>query len=895
MMLSTINSTTKNSCIISNIMTNHGTQSKDEVDFVLRPKATAVGSQDWKKEDVPTAVAAAVVDQQNHNKKIEIQQNGLKKTVLPNRTNYNSVNNNNNNNDVKGSLKASLSSLDRLSLFAFSKKINYKSSPGVLVTNNDATQMNDTKLQTTLIGTMPQDAQNCGNNNHHKFVKAASIARLLGNTYNTKKFEKELSAASAGGGGGGGDVKTKFNTFSGGRRRTNAPYMERFKKYCKEDEDLPDIGSGCHGSGSGSGGLGSMTSLSVSNKDVAALNLENFHDSNKDLSVKAFRTISRGLGKLWWKRTHSVDISNPDPEFKVSYLGNVLTGWAKGEGCVEKQLNTLWRNYQQNNKPDVIMRIKVCASGLKATTRQHGLTEYWANRITHCCAPKNFPRIFCWIYRHEGRKLKHELRCHAILCSKEKVVQEICSTLKENLDRALRDFKREKILKQNARLSLANSAYDNPSLPRRKILLSVGGNNYRPPLERSKSAPKLMAIEEAIGEEDGEDVEETNEPEMKACCQKDSLYPAMTLGRRRCRRGHSIRRTGKTRPNFCEAFDNINGSSNGCCNTKENIKDTTKKVDEVKTDESKKSVDLGSDEDDYEKLLIFNNYDTDSPLAGELLPYFDLQMIKSTNSTSLTDLTNNLDDDHDHASNEEEHNHAEDALVEEHPNYQPSGGHLEETEISCQNIITGLCSDDDDEEELSTDELFFRQASILNMLHRNSMRKIQHLSMSSEESSLENQGTSGVAPVIANRKQLSMDSDEGSISSGCETASTVTANADDVSLKFRHVQQLQRNPTISYSSTEGPLISEGPVEEENCQRNSNDELFRSKISLKLRQPNSPFKERSTRLKPKTDRDGSDSECSDESGYVEYQDVKKTNSNNSSSQRASTSTSTSTAV
>ncbi|OAD57587.1 hypothetical protein WN48_01765 [Eufriesea mexicana] len=48
------------------------------------------------------------------------------------------------------------------------------------------------------------------------------------------------------------------------------------------------------------------------------------------------------------------------------------------------------------------------------------------------------------------------------------------------------------------RLSLANALYDNPSLPRRKLLLSTGGQNYRPPLERSKSAPKLSAIEEDI-------------------------------------------------------------------------------------------------------------------------------------------------------------------------------------------------------------------------------------------------------------------------------------------------------------------------------------------------------------------------------------------------------------
>lgn len=45
-------------------------------------------------------------------------------------------------------------------------------------------------------------------------------------------------------------------------------------------------------------------------------------------------------------------------------------------------------------------------------------------------------------------------------------------------------------------MSLANALYDNPSLPRRKLLLSTGGQNYRPPLERSKSAPKLSAIEE---------------------------------------------------------------------------------------------------------------------------------------------------------------------------------------------------------------------------------------------------------------------------------------------------------------------------------------------------------------------------------------------------------------
>lgn len=80
------------------------------------------------------------------------------------------------------------------------------------------------------------------------------------------------------------------------------------------------------------------------------------------------------------------------------------------------------------------MRLKVCPSGLKATTRQHGLTEYWAHRITFCVAPRTYPKVFCWIYRHEGRKLKHELRCHAVICSKEVQSQDIANVLKVRLD-----------------------------------------------------------------------------------------------------------------------------------------------------------------------------------------------------------------------------------------------------------------------------------------------------------------------------------------------------------------------------------------------------------------------------------------------------------------------------
>lgn len=215
---------------------------------------------------------------------------------------------------------------------------------------------------------------------------------------------------------------------------------------------------------------------------------------------KSISLSALGLGKLWRRR--SVTITEYDPCYKVVYLGNVLTGIAKGEMCVEKPLCSLWKNYTCNQKPDVHMKLTITQSGLKAFTKEHGLTEYWSHRVTYCLASPQYPRIFCWVYRHEGRKLKQELRCHAVVCTKESVARQIAGQLRGRLAQALNEFKRDKISRQNARLSLANSVYENPSLPRRKILLSTGSHNYRPPLERSKSAPRLVSIEESLEEDD---------------------------------------------------------------------------------------------------------------------------------------------------------------------------------------------------------------------------------------------------------------------------------------------------------------------------------------------------------------------------------------------------------
>ena len=85
------------------------------------------------------------------------------------------------------------------------------------------------------------------------------------------------------------------------------------------------------------------------------------------------------------------------PHFSLNYHHQLL--FVPGEGCVDKPLSTLWRNHVSSDKTDIVMKVTIVGSGLKAVTKEHGLTEYWANRITYCAAHPAYPRVFCWIYR----------------------------------------------------------------------------------------------------------------------------------------------------------------------------------------------------------------------------------------------------------------------------------------------------------------------------------------------------------------------------------------------------------------------------------------------------------------------------------------------------------------
>lgn len=104
-----------------------------------------------------------------------------------------------------------------------------------------------------------------------------------------------------------------------------------------------------------------------------------------------------------FKRKKSLVINDHDPTYKVKYLGNVQTAMMKGDGCVDKPVGIIWHTYTRNCSQGLEMKLTLTSSGLKAYTKQQGLTEYRAHRISYCIAHPSFPKLFVWVYRHEGK------------------------------------------------------------------------------------------------------------------------------------------------------------------------------------------------------------------------------------------------------------------------------------------------------------------------------------------------------------------------------------------------------------------------------------------------------------------------------------------------------------
>lgn len=113
-------------------------------------------------------------------------------------------------------------------------------------------------------------------------------------------------------------------------------------------------------------------------------------DISHQKMLKALRINSRKLA-----------VSECDQELKVRYLGNVQTTFTLGDQCADRPVAALWANYVRNMTPTP-MTLTACAWGMKVETKQHGVTEYRAHRISYFAAHPAYPGLFVWIYRHEG-------------------------------------------------------------------------------------------------------------------------------------------------------------------------------------------------------------------------------------------------------------------------------------------------------------------------------------------------------------------------------------------------------------------------------------------------------------------------------------------------------------
>ena len=140
------------------------------------------------------------------------------------------------------------------------------------------------------------------------------------------------------------------------------------------------------------------------------------------------------LSTLFNFKKRTLKLTEATTTLKGQYLGNVSTNVAKGEKCVDRPLTLLWNNYvKTSGKQTVPMKITIDNSGLKVFTTNQGLTHYWCHRISYFRVAKTNPKLFVWIYRHVGKKLKVELRCHAILLANEKKAKALVDLLSEKV------------------------------------------------------------------------------------------------------------------------------------------------------------------------------------------------------------------------------------------------------------------------------------------------------------------------------------------------------------------------------------------------------------------------------------------------------------------------------
>ncbi|XP_070610293.1 protein FAM43A [Erythrolamprus reginae] len=217
------------------------------------------------------------------------------------------------------------------------------------------------------------------------------------------------------------------------------------------------------------------------------------------------------MGSLFRSKRKKFRVSSEAPTYTALYLGNATTLQAKGEGCTDAAVAKIWAK-SEAGRHGTKMKLTIGPQGIRlapavpseAASRPGHL--YLLHRVTYCVADPRLPRLFAWIYRHEVKHKAVLLRCHAVLVSKAEKARAMALLLYQTSAAALAEFRR---LKKRAdarhqQLQQAGPGADGaiPLVPLRKLLLHGPGGCYKPPVERSRSAPKLGSItEDSLGEE----------------------------------------------------------------------------------------------------------------------------------------------------------------------------------------------------------------------------------------------------------------------------------------------------------------------------------------------------------------------------------------------------------
>lgn len=213
------------------------------------------------------------------------------------------------------------------------------------------------------------------------------------------------------------------------------------------------------------------------------------------------------VGSMFKSKRKKVKITSEDPTYTVLYLGNATTIQSKGDGCTDVAVSKIWGKSEMG-KNGTKMRLTVSSQGIRMVhvddkARRPGHL-YLLHRVTYCVADPRLPKIFAWIYRHEMKHKAVMLRCHAVLVSKPEKAKAMALLLYQTSATALAEFKRLK-RRDDARHQQQQLIGEQtiPLVPLRKLL--NGQCYYKPPVERSRSAPKLGSItEDSVGEEEEE-------------------------------------------------------------------------------------------------------------------------------------------------------------------------------------------------------------------------------------------------------------------------------------------------------------------------------------------------------------------------------------------------------